>query len=290
MNSKPDISVVLGTFQRRRLLKTAINSVRKEFDGNNYKYEIIVIDGGSSDGTINWLTKQKDIISIIQYNRGRWRGKEIERKSWGYFMNLGFKCASGKYIFMLSDDCLVVSGAIINGIKYFEKLLVDGKKVGALAFYFRDWPQDEKYLVNAEFGKMYVNHGLFLKEALEKAGYIDEEYSFYNADIDLCLKLDQAGFETIDSEGSFIEHLLHTGGQNRKSNNSKRDDDNQRLLKKWSGIYYSHFEELKDLRYSKKKQFTDTEKTYRKFKSFNLCLSLFLLKFYRHYIKEFISR
>ena len=284
------VSIVLGTYNRKKYLKYAIQSIRDELNRGAFKYEMIVIDGGSNDGTINWLIKQKDIIAIIQHNRGNWRGKKIERKSWGYFMNLGFKCASGKYICMVSDDCMVVPGAIIKGINYFEEQLRSGKNIGAMAFYFRDWPQNENYLVNVEFGKIYVNHGLFLKEALDKVGYIDEEYEFYNADIDLCLKLDQAGFITIDSEESFIEHFTHTGKKIRKSNNSKRGEDNQRILKKWLGVYYNHYDELKDIRYSKEKQFTDHEATYKKFKSFNLCFSLGLHKIYQRYLKDWIRK
>ena len=49
-----------------------------------------------TDATIRWLARQKDIVSIIQHNRGKWQGKPIERRSWGYFMNQGFKCARGK--------------------------------------------------------------------------------------------------------------------------------------------------------------------------------------------------
>ena len=30
--------------------------------------EIIVIDGGSTDGTCDWLAKQRDILTIIQPN------------------------------------------------------------------------------------------------------------------------------------------------------------------------------------------------------------------------------
>ena len=51
-----DISVVLGSKNRKNLLKATINSIRKNgFHGN---LEIIVIDGGSTDGTCSWLAKQ----------------------------------------------------------------------------------------------------------------------------------------------------------------------------------------------------------------------------------------
>src|ERR1700744_2551197 len=99
------VSVVLGTYYRLSFLKATIASVRaSQID---VAYEIIVVDGGSSDGTIDWLTKQRDIISIVQHNREMREGKSRRKRGWGYFMNLGFKCAEGQYICMISDDSVV---------------------------------------------------------------------------------------------------------------------------------------------------------------------------------------
>lgn len=243
INEKKDsngVSVVLGSFNRKKLLKLTIASIREEFSRASFPHEIIVVDGGSTDGSLRWLSEQKDIITIIQHNRGTWKGKEITRRSWGYFMNLGFKCAQGTYICMLSDDCLVVPGAIINGFHLFENERKDGKKLGALAFYWRNWPEQKKYWVGLTLGnKMFVNHGMYLRKALEEVDFIDEKtYRFYHADGDLCLKLWQNGYEVIDSPDSFIEHNTHANLSVRKSNTQNQKDDWQNYLEKWKGIFY----------------------------------------------------
>src|SRR5690554_6514400 len=119
MSMNPKISVVIGSFNRLELLKLCIRNVRSELV--SISHEIIVVDGGSSDGTVDWLTKQKDLISIIQHNRGEWMGENIERRPWAYFMGLGFKCASGEYVCMLSDDSLILPNAIVNGLKKIEE-------------------------------------------------------------------------------------------------------------------------------------------------------------------------
>ena len=85
-----------------------------------------MVDGGSTDDSLKWLVGQKDVITIVQHNRGEWNGRPIERKSWGYFMNLAFRAASGKFICMLSDNCLVVPGAIACGLEVFDAALGAG--------------------------------------------------------------------------------------------------------------------------------------------------------------------
>jgi GT2 family glycosyltransferase len=95
----PGISIVLGSYNRLRFLKLTIKSIRN--NGIAVPYEIIVIDGGSTDGSMAWLIKQKDIITIVQHNQGIWKGTQIKRRSWGYFMNLGFKSAHRVYMFEL---------------------------------------------------------------------------------------------------------------------------------------------------------------------------------------------
>jgi GT2 family glycosyltransferase len=238
MTEEKLVSIVLGSYNRLPFLIATLESVRMETTGMNY--EIIVVDGGSDDGSLEWLVEQKDVITIVQHNRGIWQGKAIERRSWGYFMNLGFKAAQGKYILMISDDCLLVPGALLNGVEQFEILLNEGKKVGALAFYWRNWPEKQVYRVGLALGeKMFVNHGLFLRGALDEVGWIDETtYMFYHADSDLGLKLWQAGYEVLDASQSYVEHWSHANQKVRSGNAKSQPQDWANYLEKWKGIFY----------------------------------------------------
>ncbi|MGA2121752.1 MAG: glycosyltransferase [Methanoregula sp.] len=260
------VSIVLGTYNRKKFLQLTIDSVRKEIASLKFPCEIIVIDGGSTDGTLGWLLKQKDIITIIQHNHGAWQGKKIQRRSWGYFMNLGFKCAQYKYICMLSDDCLVVPGAIRNGYNLFEEELTKGSNTGGVAFYWRNWPDQELYWVGLTLdGKMTINHGMYLNKALQEVGYLDENFHFYFADGDLCLKIWSKGYKIIDSGNSYIEHYSHANIAVRNSNIQQQNEDWAHYLQKWQNIFYDP--EQADTGNNIKKEFFDPDKTYRKFKS-----------------------
>jgi len=275
MQNEPLVSVVLGTCNRLNFLKLAIDSIRLEVAP--FPHEIIVVDGGSTDGTLQWLVNQKDIIAIIQHNTGKWKGEKIKRKSWGYFMNLGFKCAQGKYLCMLSDDCLVVPGAITNGCKIFEKGITDGSPIGAVAFYWRNWPKREKYMIGFAFGKkIFVNHGMYLRKAMEEVGYVDEKnYFFYHADNDVCLKIWQRGYVCVDSPDSYIEHYCNLTSPHKDLIFSSQKKDLDTYLKKWQGIFEDKNEKNKRVWFEK--EYQDPFFTARKFQKL-------------HFTKTFHSR
>jgi glycosyltransferase involved in cell wall biosynthesis len=231
------ISVVLGSLNRKKFLKATVQSIRD--NGISVPYEIIVVDGGSTDGSLGWLSRQKDIITIVQHNQGTFRGQPIQRRSWGYFMNLAFKCAQGKFIVMISDDSLLIPGSIMNGLNYFEDLTLQGRTIGAVAFYFRNWPEQPKYFVRTTLGhKISVNHGMFLRSALEDVGWIEEErYQFYHADSDLSLKLWQRGYEVVDCPGAFVEHFRHVNSSMRKQNMRSQKSDWSAYVDRWAGVF-----------------------------------------------------
>jgi len=206
-----DISVVLGTKNRLNLLKATIKSIRN--NGFNGKIEIIVIDGGSKDGTCDWLAKQKDIFSIIQPNFKIVDENGIEKlaHSWGEFINIGCKYAKAPWIVMISDDLILAPNALQKGYDELSKRLTTDKKIGGGAIYFREYPRKSFYrLISLPNGSVHINHGFFNVEALKDINYFDEDhYNFYYADSDLIIRLQFNGWKIIALENSFADHLVH---------------------------------------------------------------------------------
>jgi hypothetical protein len=155
-------------------------------------------------------------------------------------MNLGLKCAEGRYICLISDDSVVHPDTIGNGVRRFDRERATGRKLGGLAFYWRSWPEESSYRVCFTFSdRLMVNHGLFLAEAVREVGWIDEErYDFYCADGDLSLRLWQAGYEVERCEDAVVEHFERAGIKLREGNLSTAGSDWDKYVARWTGIFF----------------------------------------------------
>lgn len=207
---KYDLSVVLGSKNRKGLIKATINSIRN--NGFNGSIEIIVVDGGSTDGTCNWLAKQRDIFTIVQPNYGIIdNGIKKRAHSWGEFMNIGFKYAHSDYICMVSDDLILAPGCLQKGYDEISTRINEGEKIGGGAFYFREYPRHDFYrvILLAE-NNIHINHGIYYRPAMEAVNWLDEtNYNFYCADGDFTMRLNRAGWKTIDLKDCYAAHLVH---------------------------------------------------------------------------------
>lgn len=105
-----DVSIVSGTYNRLDYLKDMVDSVRSSIDGG-LKYEIVLVDGGSKDGTIEWCKEQED-ISIIE------QGKLVGAVK---AFNEGFKHAKGKYVIIANDDITFIGYSILHAYTYMQE-------------------------------------------------------------------------------------------------------------------------------------------------------------------------
>lgn len=104
-----DISVVTGTYNRLHSLKRMVYSVRGSI-GIGLEYEIVLVDGGSTDDTIEWCKEQKDVVLIEQ---GELLGG-IKA------FNAGCFAATGDYVIVGNDDIEFIDFSILHAYSYMQ--------------------------------------------------------------------------------------------------------------------------------------------------------------------------
>jgi GT2 family glycosyltransferase len=159
------IGVVFGTYNRLPHLQRAIASVRRAT--TKHDVMIYVVDGGSTDGSKEWLRKeQAEWLDRPHNSRGpgalHLQFQEGSLTGAVKAFNLGFSaaCSAGcEYIFHFNDDAEIVTpGAFDQAVDILQK----NPKVGEVAFEFDlrgPWQHES---VN---GKIYGNFGMIRREA-----------------------------------------------------------------------------------------------------------------------------
>jgi glycosyltransferase involved in cell wall biosynthesis len=101
------ISIVTPSFNQRRFIERTINSIL----GQNYpELELIVMDGGSTDGTIDILKKYGDRII--------WRSEKDRGQSDA--INKGLRLATGDIVAYLCSDDTYQPGALQKVAEFFQ--------------------------------------------------------------------------------------------------------------------------------------------------------------------------
>lgn len=104
------VGVVVVTYNRCELLKEVISSLRNQ---TFKKLQIIVVNNGSTDNTLNWLTNQNDIITINQENLGG---------AGGFFSGMKYVAENGyKYCWIMDDDVICSETALETIIDSYER-------------------------------------------------------------------------------------------------------------------------------------------------------------------------
>jgi glycosyltransferase involved in cell wall biosynthesis len=113
------LSIVSGTFNRQTHLREMMLSARLALPAG-IAYEFVIVDGGSTDGTLEWLKSQPD-ARVIEH--GELRGAIPA------FCD-GANAAVGEYVLMANDDIVFHPASIVRAIRYLE----DTPECGIVAF------------------------------------------------------------------------------------------------------------------------------------------------------------
>ncbi len=162
----PKASIVIASYNNKVVLEKVLDAMLV-LDYPN-EFEVIVVDDGSKDGTIEMLHKkfgENKKIKIIGY--GGNKGVCMAR-------NEGIKLARFPIVVNMDHDCIPSKVWLSDLVKGFE---------------------DSKVGVVSSFGSFGGTSTAFRKEILDKVGGYDKHYFYYREDTDLTFKIMDLGWQ-----------------------------------------------------------------------------------------------
>ena len=180
----PKISIITPSFNQAQFIEENIKSVLSQ---NYPNIEHIIIDGGSTDGTLEILKKYRHLLYISEQDKGQSQA-----------LNKGFKMATGEIIGWLnSDDTYCPEIFQIVAEKFGDKEVMvicgdgfeideNGKIIRAL---YSIGTSQEDLIKYWKWRYQFVQPAFFFrKNVFDKVGYIDESL-YYAMDCDFFIRL-----------------------------------------------------------------------------------------------------
>lgn len=213
----PDVSVIIVSFNTRDLLRECLENVLTETAA--LSAQILVVDNASTDGSVAMVQDEFPQIHLLEskVNLG-----------FGAANNLAFEAAEGRFFVLLNSDAFLAPGALALALQHmratpacalgggrlvgrdgswqpsarsFHSLLGDAIVLTGLAAKF---PRSRFF---GRFDRTWADEGtpcavdwvpgafcILRPEALREVGAFDPAFFLYYEEVDLCLRLKQAGY------------------------------------------------------------------------------------------------
>ena len=193
------LSVVIPTYNRKPVLIKCLKALETQKLNNLIKdYEVILVDDGSTDGTLEWLKKNAtEFPHVITFSQSH-QGPAAAR-------NLGVQKAKGETIVFIDSD-LVVTEKFLQA--HANALAKGEKQIGSNRLFTYGWvintcnfdnPTTEPYKIT-DFSAAYFATGnvAIPRKWLEEAGLFDTQFQLYGwEDLELGVRLKKLGLKLI---------------------------------------------------------------------------------------------
>lgn len=203
----PRISVIIPTYQSVQFIQETINSVLAQ----TYRhYEVIIVDGGSTDGTLTVLSSYGNRIRVIRQN-----GRGISNA-----LNNGISASNGEFVALIGSDDLWVPEKLEVQCKLLESRSDAVGLIYSNAIFFEE---KNKKLQQSQTGQLYrgkvikrliennfipASTVMMRKSCFEKVGYFDESLEVCE-DLDMWIRI-AASFEIDYQDLALAKIRWHT--------------------------------------------------------------------------------
>lgn len=261
------LSVIIVNYKVKHYLEQCLRSVAEASRG--IAVEVIVVDNASGDGSVEYLRERFPDVTIIASE---------ENLGFARANNLAIRNSHGQYVLLLNPDTIVAEETFSDFISFMDStpdaggcgaymLHTDGSfapesrrglptpfvafcKMSGLASLF---PKSRtlgryymRYLNENEVNRIEIMSGAFMflrRDALDKAGLLDEDFFMYGEDIDLSYRILKAGYNNY-----FLpSRILHYKGESTVKSSYRYVHTFYRAMELFFNKHYAHYSILLSL-------------------------------------------
>ena len=226
------LSIIIVSWNTAQFLENCLVSILANTPTSSC--EIWVVDNASTDDSPRMVREMFPQVHLIENQ---------ENVGFARANNQAIQRCAGKYILLLNPDTLVTYGALQALVEFLDKHLEAGAAgarilnpdgslqisshprptlsrelwrlfhLDSLSPYgeypMTKWETNRVYEVDALMGSCL----LLRKEVLAQVGFLDEDYFMYSEEVDLCYKIQRAGWRLLWVPQAKV---VHFGGQSTK--------------------------------------------------------------------------
>lgn len=213
------VSVIIVTWNGRHFLEECLPALYQSLEHIGSQSEVIVVDNGSSDGTIEYLEHYDPSPKVIRNpcNFGFSKAN-----------NQGFREASGKYMVTLNNDTVVHPLWLVKALEHLEsdhswgmvatqmrflndQHLINSAGISVDRIGIAQDRFDGKPLAASEISPKEVfgpsaGAAIYRRELIEELKGFDESFGSYFEDVDLAWRARRAGWRCVYVPESIVLH------------------------------------------------------------------------------------
>lgn len=260
-----DLSIIIINWNTKSLLYQCIESIKTHT--KHISFQIIVVDNHSSDGSPEMVEENFPEVMLI---------KNKENRGYGRAGNQGLEAARGKYVLILNSDIKINQNCLDEMFKFMESnpeigasscklTFPDGKlqhscrkfpafktfflMLLGLRFLFPKMKPFREYLMldwdHSEIKEVDQIMGSFMfirSSVINEVGSFDERFWMYFEEVDLCLRINKAGWEIVHYPYVSAVHFLSKSAE--QWGDIKKINEYQKSLLKYfkkNGKLYEYY-------------------------------------------------
>lgn len=206
----PEVAIVVPSYNGRHLLEQTLRTVERVLaEGPRLEAEVVVIDGRSSDGSLEMVEQQFPWVRAVS----------CPNHGFGHATNRGIERTTAPHVLFLNSD-LFLTRAALDAMR--ARLEAD-PRLAAVQPALQN-PDGTRQKVFGAFGVIYSPNwktvrepsrvpivsfacAMIRRDVLRRIGALDENFFLYNEEYDWCVRAQRAGYRL----EVLPERVVHVG-------------------------------------------------------------------------------